>query len=118
MEKSRKCVMLRGRFIPNINRNLTPLGVLESKGYRFDSADGMLRVTKDSRIIMEAKRRNNFYSLRLALGVPVESGTCFKKMFECVINKYCIGCWDPLLIECVINKSCSGCWDPLLTLFY
>ena len=59
----------------------------------------------------------SIYSLRPALGVPVESGTYFKKVFECVINKCCSGYWDPLLIECIINKCYSGCWDPLLTLF-
>ena len=32
------------------------------------------------------------------------------KVFECIINKYCSGCQDPLLIECVINKYYSVCW--------
>ena len=51
------------RFIPKIRRNLISIGVLESKGYKFESADGILRVTKNSRIIMEAKRRNTLYYL-------------------------------------------------------
>ena len=42
----------------------------------------------------------SYYSLRPALEVPVESDTCFKKVFKCVINKCCSGCWDPLFIEC------------------
>lgn len=46
-----------------IKRNLISLGMLESKGYKFDSGDGVLRVTKGSRVIMEAKRKNSLYYL-------------------------------------------------------
>ena len=43
---------------------------------------------------------NKIYSIRPALRVPVESDTYFKKkVFECVIYKYCSKCWDTLLIE-------------------
>ena len=56
-------ILTKVRYIPKIRRNLISLGLLESKGYKFSSKSGVLKVTKGSRTIMEAKRRNSLYYL-------------------------------------------------------
>ena len=80
-------VLTEVRYIPQIKRNLISLGLLESKGYNFSSESGILKVTKDSRVIMEAKRRNSLYYLQAETVVGSAHITYSQSM----------GCWHTRL---------------------
>ncbi|KAL1535775.1 Retrovirus-related Pol polyprotein from transposon TNT 1-94 [Salvia divinorum] len=56
-------ILMGVRYIPKIKRNLISLGLLESKGCSFNSESGVLKVMKNSRVILEARRKNSLYYL-------------------------------------------------------
>lgn len=55
-------ILTEVRYIPQLKRNLIPLGVLESNGYRFESADGILKVIKGNNLIVRGIRNQSHYA--------------------------------------------------------
>ena len=51
------------RYIPEVKRNLISLGMLEKKGYTSSSGNGVMKISKEGRVVMTALRRNNLYYL-------------------------------------------------------
>ena len=45
-------------------RNLIPVGVLETLGLEVSIRDGVLKMTKGSMVVMKGVRRNNLYYLK------------------------------------------------------
>ena len=60
------------RFIPHIKRNLISLGVLEKKGCSFVSSNGLMKVIKDSKVVMTATRKQSLYYLQAQVVVSGE----------------------------------------------
>lgn len=54
-------ILTEVRFIPLLKRNLTSLGFLESKGCRFESANGVLKVIKGNNLMMRGIREQSLY---------------------------------------------------------
>ena len=55
------------RHVPHLKKNLLSLGALEPRGYMFSGADGAIKVTKGSMIILKGERIANLYKLTEAL---------------------------------------------------
>jgi len=51
------------RHILDLKRNLLSLRALEARGYKFSGADGGIKVTKGSIMILKGERTKNFYKL-------------------------------------------------------
>ena len=52
------------RYIPQINENLISIGSLEAQGLEYTGRDGVLKVLKDSMIVLKGISRNNLYYLK------------------------------------------------------
>lgn len=52
------------RYVPNLKRNLISLGVLESLGCRYTAEGGVLKVLRNSLVVMKACRSRNLYILK------------------------------------------------------
>jgi len=51
------------RHVPNLKKNLLSLGALEARGYKFSGADGGIKVTRGSMMILKGKQTVNMYKL-------------------------------------------------------
>ena len=47
--------------VPELNKNLISLGVLDSSGYKYTSQVGALKVTKGSLVVMKVRKIRNLY---------------------------------------------------------
>ena len=47
------------RHVLNLKKNLLSLRVLEARGYKFSDADGAIKVTKSSMMILKGERTTN-----------------------------------------------------------
>lgn len=54
------------RYIPEVKRNLISLGMLESKGYSFNSEAGCMSINQGQRVVMKAMRKGSLYYLLTA----------------------------------------------------
>jgi len=52
--------LMNVRHVPNLNKNLL---LLEARGYKFSGADGGIKVTKASMMILKGERIANLYKL-------------------------------------------------------
>jgi len=52
------------RYVPQLKRNLISVGTLETLGLVVSIKDGVLKMTKDSMVVLKAVRQNNFYYLK------------------------------------------------------
>jgi len=52
------------RYVPDLKRNLVSLGTLESKGCKYSTEGGVLKVSKDSRILLKGLRHGSLYVLQ------------------------------------------------------
>jgi len=52
------------RYVPQLKRNLISVGALETLGLVVSIRDGVLKMTKDSMVVMKGVRRNNLYYLK------------------------------------------------------
>ena len=55
--------LMNVRYILNLKKNLLLLGTLETHGYKFSGADGAIKVTKGSMMILKGERTANFYKM-------------------------------------------------------
>ena len=51
------------RHVPDLKKNLLSLGALEVRRYKFSCANGGIKVTKDSMMILKGERTTNLYKL-------------------------------------------------------
>ena len=51
------------RRVLNLKKNLLSLGDLKARGYKFSSADGEIKVTRGSMMILKGERTANLYKL-------------------------------------------------------
>lgn len=56
-------VFTKVKYIPQMKRNLISLGTLESLGCRYSSGDGVLKITKDERVVLQGRRHETLYFL-------------------------------------------------------
>ena len=56
-------ILTNVRYVPNLKKNPLLLGDMEARGYKFSSADGGIKVTKGSMMILKEKRIENLYKL-------------------------------------------------------
>ena len=68
------------RYIPELKRNLISLGTLESQGYTFKYENGVLVVSKGSKVILEGDRHNGLYFLNATTLVGVVNVIDMDKM--------------------------------------
>lgn len=52
------------RYILELKRNLLSLGALEDKGCSINCKGGLMTIERNSRILMQGKRKNNLYYLK------------------------------------------------------
>jgi hypothetical protein len=52
------------RFVPKLKRNLNSLSTLEAMGFNFAAIDGVLKVSRGNRIILDDNHLNNLYYLQ------------------------------------------------------
>ena len=52
------------RYVPQLKRNLISVGALEALGLVISVRDGVLKMIKDSMMVMKGVRRNNLYYLK------------------------------------------------------
>ena len=55
-------ILTNVRHVLDLN-NLLALGALEARGYKFSGADGAIKVTKGSMMILKGERTTNLYKL-------------------------------------------------------
>ncbi|GFS38693.1 hypothetical protein Acr_00g0058920 [Actinidia rufa] len=51
------------RHVPGLGKNLISLGMLDSKGCEFSNKDGVLKVLKEGKVVLQGKRDENLYKL-------------------------------------------------------
>ena len=51
------------RYVPQLKRNLISVGALEALGLVVSIKEGVLKMTKDSMVVLKVVRRNNLYYL-------------------------------------------------------
>jgi len=51
------------RHVPNLKKNFLSLEALKARGYKFCSADGGVKVTRGSMIILKEEQTTNLYKL-------------------------------------------------------
>ena len=51
------------RHVPDLKKNLLSLGALKARGYKFSDADGGIKVTKGSMMILKGEQTTNLYKL-------------------------------------------------------
>lgn len=51
------------RYVPDLRRNLISLGVFDSKGYKFESQKGNMKISKEGAVLIKGVRRNDLYFL-------------------------------------------------------
>lgn len=68
------------RYIPKMKRNVISLSVFDDKGYKFSSGDGVLKITKDSLVLIKAdmRKENGLYYVG---GTTITS--CANKRLSC-----------------------------------
>ena len=49
------------KYVPQLKRNLISVGVLEILGLEVSISDGVLKMTKDSMVVLKGVRQNNLY---------------------------------------------------------
>jgi len=52
------------RHVPDLKKNLISLGILDSNGYKFSAEGGVMRVSKDSLVVMKGKKADTLYILQ------------------------------------------------------
>ena len=52
------------RYVSQLKRNLIFVGALKTLGLVVSIQDGVLKMTKDSMVVMKGVRRNNLYDLK------------------------------------------------------
>ena len=59
------------QHVPDLKKNLLTFGALEARGYKCSGADGEIKVTRDSMMILKRERTTNLYKLtgRIIVGV-------------------------------------------------
>ena len=65
--------------IPDLRKNLLSLGALEARGYKFSGADGGIKVTKGSMMILKGERTTILYKLTRSIIVGDASAATEKK---------------------------------------
>lgn len=56
-------ILTKVRYIHEMKRNLISLGTLEALGCRYSSSDGVLKITKDERVVLQGRRQETLYFL-------------------------------------------------------
>lgn len=56
-------ILTKGRYIPEMKRNLIYLGTLEAKGCRYISEGGVLKIFRDERMLLQGRRHDTPYFL-------------------------------------------------------
>ena len=51
------------RHVPNLKKNLLSLGDLKAREYKFSGANGAIKITKGSMMILKRERTANLYKL-------------------------------------------------------
>jgi hypothetical protein len=67
------------RFVPNLKRNLISLSTLEAMGFNFAAIDGVLKVSRDNRIILKDNRLNKLYYLQCSIVDAENVSIAFQK---------------------------------------
>jgi len=49
--------------VPDLKKNFLSLGALKARGYKFSGANGGIKVTKGSMMILKGERATNLYML-------------------------------------------------------
>lgn len=57
-------LMQNVRYVPELKRNLVSLGMLDEQGYVFKVERGVLKVLKDSRVVMKSCKKKGLYSIQ------------------------------------------------------
>ncbi|GFZ09911.1 hypothetical protein Acr_21g0005100 [Actinidia rufa] len=57
------CDVTEVRHVPNLQKNLISIGMLDSKGYSFDASGGTLRVSKGNKEMLWGKKTRGLYRL-------------------------------------------------------
>jgi len=52
------------RYVPQLKRNLISIGALEALSLVISIRDGVLKMIKDSMVVMKGVRQNNLYYLK------------------------------------------------------
>nr|GFA49972.1 hypothetical protein [Tanacetum cinerariifolium] len=66
--------------VPDLKKNLISLGVLDSKGFKYTSKNGVLRVSKGALVVMKAsKGTSSFYTLQGETIIGSASVSCLEK---------------------------------------
>ncbi|KAK0606563.1 hypothetical protein LWI29_000689 [Acer saccharum] len=52
------------RYVPNLKRNFISLGVLDEEGYCYEAERGILKVSRESLVILRGEKRNCLYVLK------------------------------------------------------
>ena len=52
------------RYVPQLKRNFISVGALKALGLKVSIRDGVLKMIKDSMVILKGVQRNNFYNLK------------------------------------------------------
>lgn len=56
-------ILTKVRYIHEMKRNLISLGTMEALGCRYSSSDGVLKITKDERVVLQGRRQETLYFL-------------------------------------------------------
>ncbi|GKC14004.1 retrovirus-related pol polyprotein from transposon TNT 1-94 [Tanacetum coccineum] len=68
------------RHVPDLKKNLISLGVLDSKGFKYTSENGVLRVSKGTLVVMKAtKGTSSLYTLQGEMIIGYASVSCLEK---------------------------------------
>ncbi|GJU74030.1 retrovirus-related pol polyprotein from transposon TNT 1-94 [Tanacetum coccineum] len=68
------------RHVPDLKKNLISLGVLDSKGFKYRSENGVLRVSKGALVVMKAtKGTSSLYTLQGETIIGSDSVSCLEK---------------------------------------
>ncbi|GFZ21571.1 hypothetical protein Acr_29g0007330 [Actinidia rufa] len=63
MTDGRSVTLTEVRHVPNLRKNLTSIGMLDSKGCSFDASGGTLRVFKENKEMLWGKKTRGLYRL-------------------------------------------------------
>ncbi|GFZ11618.1 hypothetical protein Acr_23g0000030 [Actinidia rufa] len=63
MADGRSVTLTEVRHVPNLRKNLISIGMLDSKGCRFDASGGILRVSKGNKEMLWEKKTEGLYRL-------------------------------------------------------
>ena len=81
-------VLSNVRYVPNLRKNLSSLGVLDDLGYSYSSNGGIMKITKGALMVMKGQKVSMLYRLignivvgRVAITTSMESNTDDTKLW-------------------------------------